>query len=591
MTSVETDQGTIACDQLVVAAGPWIRDLWAWLDLPETITVARAGRHRRARTGRCGPTGRCRKARSGSSRASSPTTAGAIPPVTHVDSDAPLYDDISGDLITDELWGIYYKPDFNFAGLQGGGRPERRRQARGRDRHRPVRPGEPRVHRAEDFVRMWTSGLAHCHKRFEGKRPLYRHEPTGGIGAFTPDSFPVFDVFRQNAYVIADSNHGFKMIGVGALVARELLGEQQRAARTVQVRPVPHRGAAPGEQLTVPLELTVADNAGTIRMGMIGAGWIAQEHKRVLGSLAEAELVAVCDLDRERAEALASGTGARIYHDWRDLLDNEDLGAVIVCAPPRSHREPAVAALGRGLPVYLEKPIARTAEDAAQIVAAAERQRHRLRGRLPVARARPARRPAPRCWRASRSGSCSGTCIGPTQSRPWFLDMRAGGGNLLERGSHHLDLARTVAGEVAAVQAAAGRVRLARSGGEGRGHRRRPDHDAPARLRRPGDHRGRLDQAGPAGQLRPGHRRVRRHAEARPRPRLHPHRRERRPAGRPPRCLPSVRAVDEPLPARGRERDPAAVVCTPPDAAATLAVAIAAERALETSRAVPVEPF
>jgi hypothetical protein len=38
-----------------------------------------------------------------------------------------------------------------------------------------------------------------------------------------------------------------------------------------------------------------------------------------------------------------------------------------------------------------------------------------------------------------------------------------------------------------------------------------------------------------------------------------------------------------------RERDPAAVVCTPPDAAATLAVAIAAERALETSRAVPVD--
>jgi hypothetical protein len=34
-------------------------------------------------------------------------------------------------------------------------------------------------------------------------------------------------VFRQNAYVIADSNHGFKMIGVGALVARELLGEPQ----------------------------------------------------------------------------------------------------------------------------------------------------------------------------------------------------------------------------------------------------------------------------------------------------------------------------------------------------------------------------
>ena len=63
-------------------------------------------------------------------------------------------------------------------------------------------------------------------------------------------------------------------------------------------------------------------------------------------------------------------------------------------------------------------------------------------------------------------GLLVGRSIGPTQSRPWFVDMRAGGGNLLERGSHHLDLARTVAGEVAAVQAAAGRVRLARSGGE-----------------------------------------------------------------------------------------------------------------------------
>ncbi|MGN6174440.1 MAG: Gfo/Idh/MocA family oxidoreductase, partial [Streptosporangiaceae bacterium] len=46
---------------------------------------------------------------------------------------------------------------------------------------------------------------------------------------------------------------------------------------------------------------------------MIGAGWIAQEHRRVLGSLAEAELVAICDVDLERAEALADGTGARTY--------------------------------------------------------------------------------------------------------------------------------------------------------------------------------------------------------------------------------------------------------------------------------------
>ena len=83
----------------------------------------------------------------------------------------------------------------------------------------------------------------------------------------------------------------------------------------------------------------------TIRVGMVGAGWIAQEHRRVLCSMADAELAAVCDIDPERAGSLAVGTGARTYSDWRDLLDHEDLGALIVCTPPRSHRDPAVAAL------------------------------------------------------------------------------------------------------------------------------------------------------------------------------------------------------------------------------------------------------
>ena len=77
----------------------------------------------------------------------------------------------------------------------------------------------------DDFAHMWCSALAHCQKRFEGQAPRYKKEPSGGIGCFTPDSFPVFDMFRENCYVIADSNHGFKMIGVGKLVAEELTGD------------------------------------------------------------------------------------------------------------------------------------------------------------------------------------------------------------------------------------------------------------------------------------------------------------------------------------------------------------------------------
>jgi myo-inositol 2-dehydrogenase/D-chiro-inositol 1-dehydrogenase len=328
----------------------------------------------------------------------------------------------------------------------------------------------------------------------------------------------------------------------------------------------------------------------TIRVGMVGAGWIAQEHRRVLDSVADAEFVAVCDVDRERAEALAAGTGADVYSDWRDLLDREDLGALIVCTPPRSHREPAVAALSGGLPVYLEKPIARTPEDAAQIVAAADQtgtvcavgyQWHALdlledlRGLLA----------------GQRVGLLVGTSIGPTQSRPWFVDMRAGGGNLLERGSHHLDLARTVAGEVVAVQAGASHILLARSAGDA------GDIDdslaimlelvsgalativvAWTRPGQPGTYgldivaskatlRLALDPEFTLSGVSRGQPVTRRAAS-------HPFERSVR------RFLDAV-----------SEHDPAAVACTPSDAAATLAVATAAERALQTSRAVRVGTF
>ena len=111
----------------------------------------------------------------------------------------------------------------------------------------------------------------------------------------------------------------------------------------------------------------------SMAVGIIGAGWMAQEHRRVLGTIDGVNLAAVCDTDRGRAEDLARGTEARVYLDWRELLDREDLAALIVCIPPLAHRDPAVAALDRGLPVYLEKPIARTLDDAAAIVEAAGR--------------------------------------------------------------------------------------------------------------------------------------------------------------------------------------------------------------------------
>ena len=150
-------------------------------------------------------------------------TAGCPPSPLHFDCDQPLYD-FEGKLIRGESWGIYYKPDFHFGGIQGGAMPYRVETDPDQVRVDPYGPESPDFVVGQDFARMWCSALAFCQKRFEGTHVFYKDEPSGGLGAFTPDSFPVFDVFRENCYLIADSNHGYKMLGVGKLVASEILG-------------------------------------------------------------------------------------------------------------------------------------------------------------------------------------------------------------------------------------------------------------------------------------------------------------------------------------------------------------------------------
>ena len=88
--------------------------------------------------------------------------------------------------------------------------------------------------------------------RFEGCRALYKQARSGGVGAFTADNFPVFDWVKPNVYAILDSNHGYKMIGVGREVAKVLCGDTL-AALPVPLRALRDRRPAPGLQLAVSL--------------------------------------------------------------------------------------------------------------------------------------------------------------------------------------------------------------------------------------------------------------------------------------------------------------------------------------------------
>jgi len=221
VTAVETNKGNVECGQVVVGAGPWVRNFWDMLELPNTVDIKGTDgtMHRDIPTwvywslqeGTLGVDPKLQVDNDGN-----------MPPVIHVDSNEPLYSCEDGSLVTDEMWGIYYKPDFHFGGVQGGAAPFIVDKPAGDVEIDPYGPESPEFIVGPEFAHMWVSALAHCQKRFEGTMAKYKDEASGGIGCFTPDSFPVFDTFFQNCYIIADSNHGYKMLGVGKLVAEEI---------------------------------------------------------------------------------------------------------------------------------------------------------------------------------------------------------------------------------------------------------------------------------------------------------------------------------------------------------------------------------
>jgi glycine/D-amino acid oxidase-like deaminating enzyme len=205
---VDTSAGAIAADQVVIAAGPWTPLLWEMLGLPRRLEVAGVGQEMWTywylQEGEIEVDPRVFV-----------TSNGSVPPVLHVDSHAPLHAD-DGTLITEDQWGVYFKQDRS--SVQGGAAPLPQGHSFQVDPY-PTGSVEP------GFPDLWCAALSHCMERFEGSRPLYRQVRSGGVGAFTADNFPVFDYMLPNVYVVADSNHGYKMIAVGREVARVLSGE------------------------------------------------------------------------------------------------------------------------------------------------------------------------------------------------------------------------------------------------------------------------------------------------------------------------------------------------------------------------------
>jgi predicted dehydrogenase len=108
-----------------------------------------------------------------------------------------------------------------------------------------------------------------------------------------------------------------------------------------------------------------------LRAAVVGVGHLGRHHARILASVAGATLTAVVDTNEPRAREIAGGFGARAFTDVRDILDEVDL--VSIAAPTEAHAEIATRCLDRGIPVLVEKPLARTVGEADAIIAAAAR--------------------------------------------------------------------------------------------------------------------------------------------------------------------------------------------------------------------------
>jgi predicted dehydrogenase len=115
-----------------------------------------------------------------------------------------------------------------------------------------------------------------------------------------------------------------------------------------------------------------------VRTALVGCGKVGQIHAHALATLAESELVGVCDVDFERALMFANRYRARAYDDVERMLRDTRVQALIVATPHPVHIEPTLLAAGAGVHVLVEKPLAASVQDCDLMLAAAARNRIKL---------------------------------------------------------------------------------------------------------------------------------------------------------------------------------------------------------------------
>ncbi len=202
-------------------------------------------------------------------------------------------------------------------------------------------------------------------------------------------------------------------------------------------------------------------DSGVLNIGLIGCGRIAETHVQAIQQNPGCKLVGVADVDEGLARRIGAPCGAGSYADYRRLLENERVDAVIICTPPGSHVEIATSCLDRDIHVLCEKPLALTAREAEALVAKAASRgcllmmASKFRYVDDVTQAK----------QIIESGILGDIvlyenvfCSRVDMASRWNSNRAiSGGGVLIDNGTHSVDIARFLLGPIVAVQAEEGR--------------------------------------------------------------------------------------------------------------------------------------
>ena len=192
-----------------------------------------------------------------------------------------------------------------------------------------------------------------------------------------------------------------------------------------------------------------------IKIGFIGCGGNANGHMNQLAGIEGANVVAVCDVQAERAQSAAERHNADPYTAHQDLLERDDLDAVYLSLPVFVHGQPELDVIARGLPFFVEKPVAINMDIAREIEAAVAKAglitcvgyQLRYLGSTQITRQilheRTINMVVGKYW-------CS---TGHGDPNAWLRQMDKSGGQLVEQATHTIDMMRYMGGEVETVYA------------------------------------------------------------------------------------------------------------------------------------------